>query len=210
MLDLSKEYLSEFHSLIEEGKDRILIKRLESLHATDIALILNQIKRDDVHYTYRLIDDDSRSDVLAELDDEVLEDLLSTLTSKEIAEDVVDGLASDDAADIISELSSEKVEEVFSHVKDKESISDVLSLLEYPEGTAGALMAIELVQVEETWSVSRAIREIRVQSEDIENLYTIYVVDDKGKLTGRLSLQNLLLLGPPGKVRKKVLRRRTL
>ena len=69
MLDLSKEYLSDFHSLIEEGKDRALIKKLESLHATDIAFILNQIKRDDVHYTYRLISDDSRSEVLAELDD---------------------------------------------------------------------------------------------------------------------------------------------
>ena len=193
MLDLSKEYLSTFHSLIEEGKDRALIKQLESLHANDIALILNQIRRDDVHYLYRLLADDSRSEVLAELDEEVREDLLSTLTSKEIAKDVIEGLASDDAADIISELSSEKIEEVFSHVKDKEVVSDVLSLLEYPEGTAGAMMAKELVQVEETWSVSRAVREIRVQSEDIENLYTIYVVDEKGKLTGRLSLQNLLL-----------------
>ena len=193
MLDLSKEYLSKFHSLIEEGKDRALIKKLETLHANDIALILNQIKRDDVHYLYRLLADDARSDVLAELDEEVREDLLATLTSKEIAEDVIDGLASDDAADIISELSSEKIEEVFAHVKDKESVSDVQSLLEYPEGTAGALMATELVQVEETWSVARAVKEIRVQAEDIENLYTIYVVDKKGKLTGRLSLQNLLL-----------------
>ena len=113
MLDLSKEYLSKFHSLIEEGKDRALIKELETLHANDIALILNQIKRDDVHYLYRLLADDSRSDVLAELDEEVREDLLSTLTSKEIAEDVIEGLASDDAADIISTLSSEKIEEVF-------------------------------------------------------------------------------------------------
>lgn len=193
MLDLSKEYLSKFHSLIEEGKDRALIKKLETLHANDIALILNQIKRDDVHYLYRLLSDDARSDVLAELDEEVREDLLATLTSKEIAEDVIDGLASDDAADIISELSSEKIEEVFAHVKDKESVSDVQSLLEYPEGTAGALMAKELVQVEETWSVARAVKEIRVQAKDIENLYTIYVVDEKGKLTGRLSLQNLLL-----------------
>ena len=140
MLDLSKEYLSLLHSLIEEGKDRALIKKLEPLHANDIALILNQIKRDDVHYLYRLLADDARSDVIAELDEEVREDLLATLTSKEIAEDVIDGLASDDATDIISELSSEKIEEVFSHVKDKESVSDVKSLLEYPEGTAGALM----------------------------------------------------------------------
>ena len=127
MLDLSKEYLSKFHSLIEGGKDRALIKKLETLHANDIALILNQIKRDDVHYLYRLLADDARSDVLAELDEEVREDLLATLTSKEIAEDVIDGLASDDAADIISELSSEKIEEVFAHVKDNKSVSARIS-----------------------------------------------------------------------------------
>ena len=193
MLDLTKEYLSDIHTLIEEGKDRDLADLLEPIHASDIALILNQIRRDDVHYIYRVLKDDSRSEVLHELDEEVREDLLSTLTSKEIADDVIAGLKSDDAADIISELSSEKVEEVMSHVEDKELVSDVLSLLAYPDGTAGALMAKELVRVEETWTVSRAIREIRIQSEEIENLYTIYVVDKIGKLTGRLSLQSLLL-----------------
>jgi len=146
-----------------------------------------------VSYAYRLLKDDIRPAVLSDVDDEVLEEILSSLSSKEIAEDVIDGLESDDAADIIGSLPTDKRMEVMSKAKDKESVSDVLSLLSYPEGSAGALMAKELVKVEETWTVATAIKEIRVQAQDIENIYTIYVVDSYGKLTGRLSLQHLLL-----------------
>jgi len=193
MQEITKEYLDEIQTLIEQGEERSLVAHLEDLHETDIALILNQLRREDVSYAYRLLKDDIRPAVLADVDDEVREEILSFLSSKEIAEDVIDGLESDDAADIIASLPSDKMMEVMSKAKDKESVSDVLSLLSYPEGSAGALMAKELVKVEETWSVATAIKEIRVQSQEIENLYTIYVVNSFGELTGRLSLQNLLL-----------------
>jgi len=193
MQEITKEYLDEIQSLIEQGEERSLVAHIEDLHETDIALILNQLKREDVNYAYRLLKDDIRPAVLVDVDDEVREEILSSLSSKEIAKDVIDGLESDDAADVIGSLPSDKMMEVMSKAKDKESVSDVLSLLSYPEGSAGALMAKELVKVEETWSVATAIKEIRVQSKDIENLYTIYVVNSFGGLTGRLSLQNLLL-----------------
>jgi magnesium transporter len=193
MQEITKEYLDEIQTLIEQGDERSLVAHIEDLHETDIALILNQLRREDVSYAYRLLKDDIRPAVLADVDDEVREEILSSLSSKEIAEDVIDGLESDDAADIIASLPSDKMMEVMSKAKDKESVSDVLSLLSYPDGSAGALMAKELVKVEETWSVATAIKEIRVQSQEIENLYTIYVVNSFGELTGRLSLQNLLL-----------------
>ena len=193
MQEITKEYLDEIQTLIEQGEERSLVAHLEDLHETDIALILNQLRREDVNYAYRLLKDDIRPAVLVDVDDEVREEILGSLSSKEIAEDVIDGLESDDAADVIGSLPSDKMMEVMSLAKDKESVSDVLSLLSYPEGSAGALMAKELVKVEETWSVAKAIKEIRIQSKDIENLYTIYVVNSFGELTGRLSLQNLLL-----------------
>lgn len=193
MQEITKEYLDEIQTLIEQGEERSLVAHLEYLHETDIALILNQLRREDVNYAYRLLKDDIRPAVLVDVDDEVREEILGSLSSKEIAEDVIDGLESDDAADVIGSLPSDKMMEVMSKAKDKESVSDVLSLLSYPEGSAGALMAKELVKVEETWSVATAIKEIRIQSKDIENLYTIYVVNSFGELTGRLSLQNLLL-----------------
>jgi len=193
MQEITKEYLDEIQTLIDQGEEKSLVAHLEELHETDIALILNQLRWDDVSYAYRLLKDDIRPAVLSDVDDEVREEILSSLSSTEIAIDVIDGLESDDAADIIGSLPSDKIMEVMSKALDKESVSDVLSLLSYPEGSAGALMAKELVKVEETWSVATAIKEIRVQSQDIENIYTIYVVDSHGKLTGRLSLQHLLL-----------------
>ncbi|MEC7653562.1 MAG: magnesium transporter [Bacteroidota bacterium] len=196
MIELDNKYLDDLHSLIEEGKYKILSKKISALHPTDIAKVLNQLKRDDVHYTYRLLSDDLKSDVLVDLNEDVREDLLSTLTSKEIAEDVIEGLESDDAADVVQDLSEEKLEEVLSLVEDEEAKSDVMDLLTYEEGTAGALMAKELVRVEETLTVARAIGEIRAQADNMDQLYTVYVVDSKGRLTGRLSLKNLLLNAP--------------
>lgn len=196
MLELDNKYLENLHSLIEEGKDRVLSKKISALHATDIARVLNQLKRDDVHYTYRLLSDELKSDVLVDLNDDVREDLLSTLTSKEIAEDVIEGLESDDAADVVQDLSKEKLEEVLSLVEDEEAKSDVMDLLTYEEGTAGSLMAKELVSVEESMTVAKAIREIRAQAENMDQLYTVYVVNKRGKLTGRLSLKNILLNAP--------------
>lgn len=196
MLELDNKYLDDLHTLIEEGKDRVLSKKISALHPTDIAKVLNQLKRDDVHYSYRLLSDDLKSDVLVDLNEDVREDLLSTLTPKEIAEDVIEGLESDDAADVVQDLSEEKLEEVLSLVEDEEAKSDVMDLLTYEEGTAGALMAKELVRVEETLTVARAIGEIRAQADNMDQLYTVYVVDSKGRLTGRLSLKNLLLNAP--------------
>ena len=79
------------------------------------------------------------------------------------------------------------MEEALRLVDDQESASEVLELLQYEEGTAGALMGVELIKVEEDWTVARAIREIRAQASDVENIYTIYVVSQEGVLNGRLS-----------------------
>ena len=140
MFEINNEYIENIHSLIAEGKDSQLTESLGPLHPSDIADVLDKLKRDDVHYIYKLLDLESRSDVLVELEDDVREDLLSTLTSKEIAVEVIEGLESDDAADVVVDLSEEKLEEVLSLVEDEEAKSDVIDLLNYEEGTAGSII----------------------------------------------------------------------
>tara|TARA_B110000444_G_C18851112_1_gene605684 strand:- start:5169 stop:6530 length:1362 start_codon:yes stop_codon:yes gene_type:complete len=193
MKELNTEYLTKLQALIDKGSNYSLSEQLSTLHPTDIAQVLNQLKAENILKAYKLLSDDLKSEVLVDLHDDIRDGILNTLTSKEIAEDVIEGLESDDAADVVGDLSYEKLKEVMSHVKDEETKSDVLDLLTYEEGTAGALMGKELVRVEETWTVTQAIKEMRIQAEDISNVYTIYVVDINGLLTGRLSLQRLLL-----------------
>jgi magnesium transporter len=193
MLELTRDFLDALQSQIEAGRDVELAATLGELHPKDVADIFDALKRDETLYLYRLLNSDFRSEVIAELEEDVREELLSSLSSKEIAEDVIEGLDSDDAADALADLPEAKVEEAMRMVDDVESASEVLELLSYEDGTAGALMAVEMVKVEEDWTVARAIREIRAQASDVENIYTIYMVDDKGRLNGRLSLKSLLL-----------------
>ena len=53
-------------------------------------------------------------------------------------------------------------------------------------------MAKELVQVKETWTVAGCVREMRRQAENVTRVHSIYVTNKEGKLTGRLSLKDLL------------------
>lgn len=193
MLELTQDFLDHLQAQIESGKDVKLAETLGEIHPKDVADIFDALKREETLYLYRLLDPDQRSEVIAELEEDIREELLSSLSSKEIAEDVIEGLESDDAADALADLPEAKVEEALRLVDDQGSASDVRELLNYEEGTAGALMAVELVKVQEDWTVARAIREIRAQASDVDNIYTIYVVDEAGRLNGRLSLKSLLL-----------------
>ena len=193
MLHLDKQFFQILHEQIEAGRDRDLIAQLGELRAADIAEVLENLRIDDANYLYRLLENDSKADVLMELDEEKRTELLSGMTAGEIAEEVLENLDSDDAADVMSELPESKAEEVIQLLDDIEQASDIRDLLNYEEGTAGAMMAKELVKVQAEWTVNRAIREIRRQAEELEQVYTVYVVDPLGKLTGRLSLKHLLL-----------------
>lgn len=193
MLHLDKQFFQILHEQIEAGRDRDLIARLGELRAADIAEVLNNLRIDDSNYLYRLLENEFKADVLMELDDEKRSELLSGMTAGEIAEEILENLDSDDAADVMSELPESKAEEVIQMLEDNDQASDIRDLLNYEEGTAGAMMAKELVKVQAEWTVNRAIREIRRQAEELEQVYTVYVVDPLGKLTGRLSLKHLLL-----------------
>ena len=193
MLHLNKGFLQDVHDQIEAGRDRELLAKLEDLHAADIAEVLDNLKVEDASYLYRLLENDVKADVLIDLNEEMRADLMSGMTAGEIAEEVLENLDSDDAADVMSELSESKAEEVIRLLDDEEQASDIRDLLNYEEGTAGALMAKELVKVQADYTVTRAIREIRRQADELDQVYTVYVVDPENHLTGRLSLKHLLL-----------------
>ncbi|MDA0303009.1 MAG: magnesium transporter [Bacteroidetes bacterium] len=193
MLHLDKQFFQILHEQIEAGLDRDLLAQLVDFRAADIAEVIENLRVEDAHYLYRLLENELKADVLIALDEENRHELLSGMTAGEIAEEVLENLDSDDAADIMSELPESKAEEVIQMLEDNKQASDIRDLLNYEEGTAGAMMAKELVKVQAEWTVNRAIREIRRQAEELEQVYTIYVVDPEGRLTGRLSLKHLLL-----------------
>lgn len=197
--ELTVEYFEQLRSAIEQKNDAYIREQVSDLYPIDIALILNKLDLEEAKYIYELLDEEVSADVILEMEEDKREALLSTFSTKEIAEQL-DYMESDDAADMISELPEEIQDEVLSHIEDIEQASDIADLLNYEEGTAGSLMAKELVSVYAHETVGACIDEIRRQADNVEVMYAVYVVDDNEKLIGMLSLKKLIISHPLARI----------
>ena len=199
--ELSKELVDNISDLILNKNNKEIKKIVRTLHYADLAELINELKFDESLYLLKLIDSDKTSDVLTELDDDLRERVLKEFSEKEIAGEIKE-LDSDDAVDILSELSEEKKEKVISFIKDENITENIRELLNYDEDTAGGLMAKELISVNENWSVLKCLGEIRKQAKDITRVHSIYVLNKKEELIGRLSLKDLIISPSKKKIKQ--------
>ena len=202
-VNISKEYLQKLVDYINNRNNEKLSKLIKKIHAADIAEIIKNITTKEAKFLYNLISNEEQAAaVLIELDDDIREKLLVDLTPKEIAEDLIENLETDDAADVILELPKQKKEAVLSHIENTQHANNISDLLEYNEDTAGSLMAKELIKVNENWNTIKCLKEMRKQAENIKIVHTIYVVDDQNILLGLMSLRKLLLAEKKTEIKK--------
>ena len=199
-LHVNDIFLNRIKSLICENKNEVLKKELSKFHHADIAEIIKQISLEEAIHIVKLLESDITAEALAEVDESFREKILSKLSAKEIAEEIEE-LDTDDAADIVGKLPENLQEKVLSKIEDAEHSQDIRELLNYNEGTAGALMAKELVSVNESLSVINCVREMRKQAKEVTRVHSIYVTNSKNKLLGRLSLKDLLTANTKAKVK---------
>lgn len=165
---------------------------IAEMEAVDIAEFFESLDTDGQTFLYDLMTNEQSAEMLLEIDEDKRKKFLSTLSSKEIADEIINEIDSDDAADIIAELPEHKQDEIIQHLDDVEHAQNIVDLLRYDEDTAGGLMATELVKVNQDLSIISAVKEMRKQAEEMEEVYSIYVVDNSDKLLGTLSLKKLL------------------
>jgi magnesium transporter len=193
-LKFTDTFLDVLRDSLVKGDEERIREIFYLLHPADAAEILNDLEDEEAVVAYKYLSDKVAPEALLLLDDDKREKILEGLSSKQIAEQLIDNLASDDAADMLADLPDAQQDEILSLVEDAEQAGDIVDLLNYDEDSAGGLMATELVKVQVSKSVRECVREIRKQAEEVKNIYTIYVVDDEDKLVGMLSLKNLLTI----------------
>ena len=197
---VNDELINKIKRLIKDNDNEKLVMDLNELHYADLAEIFELLEIKEVIFLVKIFDKQRIADALAEIDEDLREIILENLSAKEIAEKIEE-LDTDDATDVISELDEERQERVFSQIKDSELTDDIKELLKYNENTAGGLMAKELVKVSENLSITKCIDEIRKQAKNVTRVHSIYVVDSKNKLKGRLSLKDVVTANSKSKVK---------
>ena len=197
---VNDELINKIKKLIKGNDNEKLIMNLNELHYADLAEIFELLEVKEVIFLVKIFDKERIADALAEIDEDLREIILENLSTKEIAEKIQE-LDTDDATDVISELSEDIQESVLSQIKDSELTDDIKELLKYKEDTAGGLMAKELVKVSENLSITKCLDEIRKQAKNVSRVHSIYVVDSKNKLKGRLSLKDVVTAKSGSKVK---------
>jgi magnesium transporter len=190
--ELTQQYLDHLKGAIAQKNDIFIRESLGELLAPDISLILHELEYDESKFIVKLLEKEIAAEVIRDLDEDFRKKFLKNFTFQEIAS-FIDFIDSDDAVDILNEQSVQTREEVIDLLTDEEKADHIKDLLHYDEDCAGGLMAKELIKTNLNWTVTQCIEEIRRQTKNIEKIYSVYVVDNKDKLLGRVSLKRMLL-----------------
>ena len=190
--ELTKEFVDKLRENIAQNEDLAVKESLSDLFPADITSVLDELDSAECHYVIGLLDTEISAEIISNLDAPERKKLFKNFTSQEIAE-YVNIIDSDDAADILNEQPLAIREEVIALLKDREQARFILDLIHYDEDCAGGLMQKELVKINMKQSVTECVEEIRKQAEDVENVHSVYVVDDDNILLGRVSLKKIIL-----------------
>lgn len=177
--------------LIEQRKYSQAHSLLVDLNVVDIAEGLDEMIDDPrVLVIFRMLPKEMAAEVFAYLSHELQQRVVEGLTDKELAR-VVDELFVDDTVDFVEEMPASIVKRVLRAV-DPETRRHVNQLLMYSERSAGSLMTIEFMELDDVWPVGYAIEAIRKQSADKETISTLYVTDKQRHLEGIIGLRDVL------------------
>ncbi len=191
-MEIDEKYVDSVKEFITHKDGENVRNIIWNMHPADIAELCKELDLEEARYIYQLLDNEKAADVLSEMDDDERNELLEGLDPEVIAKRFVDNMDTDDAVDLIRDLDEEKQEEVLSHMGDIEQAGDIVDLLKYDEDTAGGIMGTEMVIVNENWSMPECLKEMRMQAEQMDEIYYVYVVDDDQRLLGTFPLKKMI------------------
>ncbi len=160
------------------------------LHPTEIALVLEDSSEELQQRIIKELPPEVISEAISEMSEETHPGRLLTILHPRVASKLIDALAPDDAADLLAQIPEEYKEKIFDYIPEEDEVI-LNQLLTYDEDSAGGLMNPDLICV--NWNLNKldALREVVKLSEETEEFYTIYVVDDEERLVGYLTFKNL-------------------
>lgn len=174
-----------------DGDADTLKTLLAEYHASEIAIIFESLPQESREKIINILPSETASEVISEMDSEIHPEKILENLHPEKRSEIMEEMDYDVATDIISQLPKEQQQEILKEL-DEEDASNIRQLLTYDEDTAGGLMNTQILKVNSNLTKKEALEEIIRQSEEMEEFYTINVVDNRNKLVGIVSLKDII------------------
>ncbi|HEX7584521.1 MAG TPA: CBS domain-containing protein [Prolixibacteraceae bacterium] len=173
-------------------------KKLQTLHPSDLADIIEDLGRKASAEVFSALDDEQAADVLEELEIETQVHIIKSLPIEKAA-DVLDKMPADEVADIFDALGDEKVELLLNEME-KDTSQEVRELLDYPDHAVGSIMSTEVMSFNKNTTVEEVFAELRVKKPEAESLYNLFVTNESEVLIATFSLRDLVVSAPETKI----------
>ncbi len=193
-MDEEKNYYDIIRNLLEGKKYAELRRTVATMNTVDIAAVMDEMENEDSLKMFRILPKDMAADVFANLELDDQQYIITSLSEKE-ASNIIDNLMSDDAADLLEEMPANVVKRILANAQ-PDTRKDINHLLRYPEDSAGSLMTVEYVDLEEDMTVADSINRIRTIGLDSETCNICYVLNKQRVLVGTVALRYLLIKNP--------------
>ena len=187
---LKPEFVRRVRDALEAGENDAVYGLVEGLHPADIADLFELLDSDERPALALAISDLMGSEVYAELNDYVREDIVEQLPAEAVA-DIAEQLDTDDAVAMLEDLDEEDQQAVLAEMEpeDRAAIETALS---YPEESAGRLMSRDFVAVPEHMTVGDLIDFLRESGELANEFWEVFIVDARFHPVGTCALSWIL------------------
>lgn len=197
--ELSLEFKERFQEALDVKDAPFIQKVLDGVNPADISALLDEFDAEEGKYVFDLLPLEVGADILEDLEEDIRAEFIKEFSASELAA-YLEIMDSDDGTDILYAMSVAERNEVIREIADEKKASNLMELLEYDEDVAGGLMAKELIKANLNWNILQCIEEIRKQGENVEKIYSVYVVDNDENLVGKVGVKKLLLAKSKSKV----------
>lgn len=187
----TQQLVEELTELLEAKQFKKLHDILEETNEIDVAAFMDTLTPAQTAKCFRTLTKDRASEVFANLEPETQQIVIEAITDQEIA-GIIEDLFVDDAVDMLEEMPAMVVKRVLKNAK-PETRSLINQFLNYPEDSTGSIMTAEFMDLHKDQTVQQAIERIRRIGDEVEQIYTCYVTNNKRILEGVVSLKELLL-----------------
>lgn len=180
-------------SLLENAEITAFRESFFMLHPYDRATFYEKIngKLRSIIYGYLSPKELAEIFELSEIDDDDYKKFLNEMDST-YAADMFSYMFADNAVDVLNELDKAQVVSYLT-LMNQEAADVIKALLHYEEFTAGSIMTTEFVVIPEKSTVRSAMAILREAAPGAETIYYLFVVDRDERLTGVVSLRDLII-----------------
>ena len=178
---------------LETGDISFFREGFLQLHPYDRATFYQKVGTDLRKVMYHYLSPKELAEIfeLSEIDDEDYKKFLQEMDST-YAADMFANMFADNAVDVLNELDKAQVVSYLT-LMDQDAAEEIKALLHYEEFTAGSIMTTEYVVIPQDSTVRSAMTILRNAAPNAETIYYVFVVDDDERLTGVVSLRDLII-----------------